>query len=228
MPAAASLLADTGTMTLLLLVLLLVAFSYKKGYVYFRNLPANLFGVRVRQNAFNDYTVSDSRFMSALLLNTVVIGSIILYSWFTCMEPRLMTGTHIVSMCVGSMALLLALFLAAQNMLYRLLGYIFTDKPHAHQLTMGFRASQSLLGLLLLVPAAMIIARPSTTPWAALTGVFCYFSMRLVFICKGFRIFFRNLQSLFYFILYLCSVEIVPCVLVYFTAYRMCLFLMDF
>jgi len=41
-----------------------------------------------------------------------------------------------------------------------------------------------------------------------------YICARLVFICKGFRIFYGNLSSIVYFLLYLCAVEMVPLALV--------------
>ena len=53
-------------------------------------------------------------------------------------------------------------------------------------------------------------------------GVIIYISCRIVFICKGFRIFFNNLVSLLYFILYLCSVEIVPVILSFTGAIFLC------
>jgi len=39
-----------------------------------------------------------------------------------------------------------------------------------------------------------------------------YLVARLIFIIKGIRIFYSNLTSIVYFILYLCAVEIVPVV----------------
>ncbi|MDE6169760.1 MAG: DUF4271 domain-containing protein, partial [Duncaniella sp.] len=46
-------------------------------------------------------------------------------------------------------------------------------------------------------------------------AVVFYFLTRILFICKGFRLFYDNFGSLLYFILYLCTLEIVPLVLIY-------------
>ncbi|MGM9811684.1 MAG: DUF4271 domain-containing protein [Muribaculaceae bacterium] len=46
--------------------------------------------------------------------------------------------------------------------------------------------------------------------------IFIYFVCRLIYIIKGFRIFFNNFTSIFYFILYLCSGEIIPLIAVYY------------
>ncbi|MDE6655263.1 MAG: DUF4271 domain-containing protein [Muribaculaceae bacterium] len=39
-----------------------------------------------------------------------------------------------------------------------------------------------------------------------------------MFIIKGFRIFYHKIWSLLYFILYLCTLEIVPLIILYLTA----------
>ena len=217
---ALSLLNDTGTMAMVVAVLLIVAFSYKKGYIYFKNLNANLFSIRVRNNAFNDYTVSERGIMSAMLLNMAAMGGILLYSHFATLIPAIPAGGKPVFVYVGSMSLLLLAFLGAQNLLYLLLGYVFSDPPHTSVLIVGFRAAHSFLGALLLVPVAMLMINPAYTRIAVFIGLICYVLMRMVFIWKGFRIFFLNFKSLFYFILYLCSVEIIPSVLLYFGALK--------
>ncbi|MDE6240375.1 MAG: DUF4271 domain-containing protein, partial [Muribaculaceae bacterium] len=42
-----------------------------------------------------------------------------------------------------------------------------------------------------------------------------YLLFRLVFISNGFSIFYRNIFSLVYFILYLCTLEIIPLIYVF-------------
>ncbi|MDE6061420.1 MAG: DUF4271 domain-containing protein, partial [Duncaniella sp.] len=46
-------------------------------------------------------------------------------------------------------------------------------------------------------------------------AIICYVLVRLIFIFKGFRLFYDNFGSLLYFILYLCTLEIVPPVLLW-------------
>ncbi|MDE6338919.1 MAG: DUF4271 domain-containing protein [Muribaculaceae bacterium] len=45
---------------------------------------------------------------------------------------------------------------------------------------------------------------------------------KIVFIYKGFRIFFQQLRSWLLFLCYLCSLEIVPLILAYLLAYQIC------
>ena len=44
----------------------------------------------------------------------------------------------------------------------------------------------------------------------AATGIVLYIIARVIFICKGFIVFYDNFYSLLYFILYLCTLEIAP------------------
>lgn len=76
-------------------------------------------------------------------------------------------------------------------------------------------ASQTLLALALLLPALALLFNPGLTVimlW--ISGSF-YVIGRMIFIFKGFRIFYTNIFSLIYFISYLCTLEIAPIVFLY-------------
>ncbi len=53
-----------------------------------------------------------------------------------------------------------------------------------------------------------------TTPMLWLSAAI-YAASRAVFVVKGFKIFYHKLRSLLYFILYLCTLEIIPVLLIY-------------
>ena len=61
----------------------------------------------------------------------------------------------------------------------------------------------------------MVIFYPSTTLWMLEIGLLVYFVARIMFIVKGIRIFYNKITSILYFILYLCTLEIIPLILVY-------------
>ena len=79
----------------------------------------------------------------------------------------------------------------------------------------GFNASQSFLGLVLIVPTLLILFNPGMSVLLLSISVALYATARVIFISKGFRIFYDNYSSLVYFILYLCTLEIIPPVLIY-------------
>lgn len=218
-------LHDTGTVALLLLVFLLVALNFKKGHKYFSHLGNYLFSVRRRQNTFDDHTVSETNLMLALIANTCVMGGIILYLAVGYLSPSLLASGLVAKLIWGLSGYVL-LFYLLQLLLYCIMGYTFLpDKAYTKLLVDGFNASQAVLGLLLCPLAFVMLLSPSSLlPLFYVAAIF-YILCRIVFVCKGFRIFFNNLASLLYFILYLCSVEIVPVILSFTGAIFLCRFL---
>ena len=90
------------------------------------------------------------------------------------------------------------------------MGYTFSDKVGSKLWIDGFKSSQALLGLLLLPVLVLVMLYPSSGKLLLSVAATLYLVARLIFIYKGIRIFYGNLTSILYFILYLCAVEIVP------------------
>lgn len=208
-------LYDTGSMSLLLMSLFFIVVSFKSGYMYLENFAHNLFSVRRRrENAFESHTMADVRMMSALVLNTCVLEGLLLFYAVGHFAPSLWQGMlervglnvwTITALCVG--------FHLFQLALYALLGYVFGDTTSRRLWLSGFRASQSVLGLLLFPVTAMLLLFPAAMEPLLTIAAALYAAVRIVFVFKGLRIFFNKLSLSLYFILYLCSVEIVPLVL---------------
>ena len=207
-------LHDTGTMALMLLGAFLITISYKSGYKYIDHFFHNMFSTRKRENVFYDHTLSETRMMSALIFNTSIMLGILLFYGIEQWVPALAAPLHNhVFLHTAAFSVLALVFYLLQLALYKLLGYVFSDKVNTNLWLNGFKASHSLLGLLLFPIVGIILVAPSTVNFMLILAVILYFSARIIFICKGFRIFFNNLSSSIYFILYLCSVEIVPPIL---------------
>ena len=109
-----------------------------------------------------------------------------------------------------------------QLLMCMLIGYVFTDKAEAVQWRRGQNAVSVLLGMALLLPTLAALFYPSVTAAMLILAAVLYIISRIIYIIKGFRIFYINFPSLLYFILYLCSVEIVPLVAAYSIAMEIC------
>ena len=210
-PFARSPLHDTPSMALLIAGLLGVALSYHKGYKYIENFVHYMFSTRRRENLFEDHTVNETGIQVALIANTCIAQAFIIYSAVQLVWPALApmlqrsVFTHIAAYCGLAVG-----FYISQWAVYKVFGYTFTDKVGSKLWLDGFKASQSLLGLLLLPVAVLLLLYPSHGKLLLSIGVAFYIAARLIFIYKGFRIFYGNLPSLLYFLLYLCAVEMVP------------------
>ena len=210
-PFSRSPLHDTPSMALLLAGLLAVALSYHTGYKYIGNLMHYMFSTRRRGNLFEDHTLHETTMLTALMANTCIVEGFFIYAAIQHFCPSLAPALK------GNTFLHIALFTAlavgftfAQWLVFKVLGYTFTDKVGARLWVEGFKATQSLVGLLLLPVLVLLLLYPAHTKLLLTIAASLYLVARLIFIVKGFRIFYSNLPSIVYFLLYLCAVEIVP------------------
>lgn len=102
---------------------------------------------------------------------------------------------------------------------YRVLGYVFgsvcdssSDTPvdAGVWLTGWFIRSQAILGVVLCMPAMVLMCHPSLWVPCSIISVLLYILARIVFIVKSFRIFYDKMLSWVCLILYLCALEIAP------------------
>ena len=204
---------DTPSMILLLAGLLAVALCYHSGYKYIENFFRYMFSTRRRENLFEDHTVNETSILSALIANTCIVEGFFIYYAIRLLCPPLspfLEGNvfpHIAIYCGLAVG-----FYLAQWLVYKVLGYTFTDALGSKLWLDGFKSSQAFLGLLLLPVLFLLMLYPSAGKLLLSVAAGLYLLARLIFIYKGFRIFYGNLSSIIYFILYLCAVEIVPLV----------------
>jgi len=208
---ATSPLHSTGAMALLLTSIVAVIMSYRTGYKYIENLAHYMFSIRQRENLFEDHTFNETQILGALIVNTCIAEGFMLYYAVMELHPSLcgLLQAHM-ALCIGGLSVLALVFYLLQLMAYRLLGYVFADSISTKLWIDGFRATQSTLGLTLLPVLVILLLYPSHHFVLLTIGASLYLLARMVFMCKGFRIFYSNLPSILYFILYLCAVEIVP------------------
>lgn len=207
-------LHDTGTMSMVLVALFLVVVCYRTGYKYIQQLGHNLFAVRRRENAFEDRTINETQILTALTLLTCVMEGVVAFfaidHYVTSLGNALHSNVFAHTALFAGIALV---FYLVQLGIYNLVGQVFADGITAKLWTDGFKSSHSLLGILLTPIVGLMLVHPSINEKLLIVAFALYFCCRLAFIYKGFRIFYHRFVSLVYFILYLCSVEIVPLVL---------------
>ena len=98
---------------------------------------------------------------------------------------------------------------------YSAVGYTFSTDEGRREWIRGFSASMALLAMALALPALAIIFYPASAPIMVFLSLLLFIIAKIAFVVKGFRIFFDKLLSLLYFILYLCTLEIIPIILAY-------------
>lgn len=202
---------DSGVMCIVVGMLLLVAFNFKHWGRFFKTFGNDLLSVRRRANVFDDNTMSETRVLIVLIMLECVCEAILVY----CAISIRATTMQSIFPAIGLLSLSAGLFYILQLVAYSIVGSVFSDPTGRRQWVKGFNASQAFLGLFLLLPALIVLFYPGSSTWMLLLGASLYIIARLVFICKGFKIFYRGAGSLVYFIIYLLAVEIAPVVLLY-------------
>ncbi len=204
-------LHDTGSMIMFLLSCLFLITSYRLGNVYISNLMHNMFSTKGKDDLYADHTMSDTRIIVALMINTCLMEGLLLFYGLAWIDPQLTLALQrSVFLHVFVLVMAAGLFITLQLFLYRLIGFTFSDDRLTELWVGGFLASQAMLGLLLFPIVVLALVFPTTIKLMLTLSIILYILARIVFIWKGFRIFFNNLSSSIYFILYLCAVEIVP------------------
>lgn len=202
---------DSGVMTLLICLFLFITLNLRHYSTFLKTFAHNLFSVRKRANVFDERsTMSETRVLASLILLTCVSEGILLFGALS------LAGTdsdNFISIATLS-GLALGYYLA-EYAAYRTVGYIFTTPSRAEMWAKGFTSSQALLGLTICIPALLSLFVPAAVEMLVWISTSLYIIARIIFISKGFRIFYHNSFSLIYFILYLCSLEIIPLILIY-------------
>ncbi|MCM1400559.1 MAG: DUF4271 domain-containing protein [Bacteroides sp.] len=202
---------DSGVMTLLIVLFMVIASNFRHYSTFIKTFAQDLFTVRRRGNAFDEtHTMSETRVTLSLITVVCVCEGILLH----CAVARHGASTGAFA-GITLMALLCGVYYACQTMAYNTVGYLFSDATDTRQWVRGFNASQSLLGIGLTIPALISLFNPGSAPQLLTVSIFLYGVARVIFITKGFRIFYDNYSSLIYFILYLCTLEIIPPIILY-------------
>ena len=203
----------------LFILFLIIALRFRNNVKYALKVFQDLIEVRTRQNVFDD-TVNETSLI--VLLNGLwcACAGIIGFCVFEFFYPSGILWHHrVIGMLWGmAIAFVYELFMWGA---YAAVGWVFSDRTHSAMWVKGFSASQALMAPALFVTALIGICRPDTALQVGMVSAFVFILSKLVFIWKGYRIFFNQFSSWVLFLCYLCSLEIVPLIL----CYRCALFL---
>jgi hypothetical protein len=198
-----SLTHDSGLTLLMAAMLIMTGINTPSVVKALKSYRHELWSVRRRPNVFDDERTVSHRAATLLALVFIVFGGSALY-FLPGLPPSPSFWGAAASMT------LTGLYYLFQYTAYSLVGYAFASPDGRRQWLSGFNATQAYSGICLIVPALLLIFRPEWYTTLIWLSAAIYLVGRALFIVKGFRIFFINFRSLLYFILYLCTLEIIP------------------
>ncbi len=206
--------ADWMITVLLFLCLVLVSYVFSHGR---KHLLAQLKGFvahRERGSLFDDATTEDVRYTFLLILHTCVLLGLCIYNYFANALPRLFdVYSHYVLLLffVGCMVLLFFLKCLA----YAFVNWVFFDKIR-NSVWMASYYNVTIWTGFLLLPVILLIVYFDLSFQSSLylVGTVLFFAKITLFF-KCFSNFFNNFYGSFHLILYLCTLEILPDILLW-------------
>lgn len=217
--------ATSYVLVFLIALFCLIALRFRNNSRYIKVLFSELTEVRTRHNVF-DETVRETLFLVLLNLLWCASAGVLI---FTALEflfpdiPSASTGVTVdplagYAVCMG-IATLYTLFM---NGVYLCVGNVFSDSVHTKLWVKGFAASQAICSFLFFPLALLCLCYPEARETLLLLSIFAYLPVKIIFLWKGFRIFFVRMSSWILFLYYLCSLEIVPLLLIYVLTLQIC------
>lgn len=211
---------DSGVLTLIITSFLLVAFSFRNASRLWKTFFQDLTVVRRRANLFDERTVGEKWVIAAMLIQACIYEGLMLFAMLSVTGRW--TPQSPAFPIIAAMTGLAALLYLFQSAACFTVGYAFTDQAGRIQWLRGLNASQAVTGFMLIIPALGALFHPEASEFLLYCGGFLYILGRFVFIYKGFRIFYDGITSLLYFILYLCTLEIIPVIMICTGALNLC------
>lgn len=209
------LLRSDWMITLLLFVcLILVSYALSKGKRHLLLQLKNFIVNRERGNLFDDVTTEDVRYTFFLLLHTCILSGLCVYNYFANTVPELFQ--------MYSHALLLGVFVGCMILLfffkclaYAFVNWVFFDKVR-NAIWLGAYYQVSIWMGVLLLPVILLIVYFDLSFHTFLYLVGCVLILsKITLFFKCFNNFFNNFHGSFHLILYLCTLEILPDILLW-------------
>ncbi|MDE5842522.1 MAG: DUF4271 domain-containing protein [Muribaculaceae bacterium] len=200
----------------LLLLFVIIAIRFHNNSRYLGAMLKSAIEVRERGNVFDD-TVRETSFVVLLNVMWTLCAGVLLFI--------LVGGNLAGADAARGMGISVGLTVGYELFLvfaYWMVGNVFSDRLHTRMWLRGFLSATGFTTLILFPATMMVLCYPANAEIAMRIGIGAVILGKIVFIWKGFRIFFSQIGSWVLFLYYLCSLEIVPLVLLYAGAAWLC------
>jgi len=176
---------------------------------------SGLFRNKDRHNMFYETVTNENLNKFLLAVQTILLLSMIFYSYSIHESFLSLTTLAQMLLFLEKSSLLLIAFFLYKFLIYAILGSIFFRKETVLQWNDDFLSIISLNGIFLFLPT-LIFFYVESAFYICLYFFIFYLILNLFFVFyKIYVLFFQGKHFLLYFILYLCTQEIIPLYLVY-------------
>ena len=215
--------ATSWIYVILFSVFFLACFRVRGNFKFLGAFFRDLVVVRERENLF-EVTMKETSFIFlVLLLSGCSIGVLLslavpLYGASVPIKAEIPDfGIAVSGQLLSAVVcmLLTCAYIGAMWVCYTIVGKVFSDSQHTWLWVRGFTAGTGLGGALFFPLALLALAYPEFIRQILLIAFIMLILVKMLFIVKGFRIFFTESSLWVVFLYYLCSLEIVPLVITF-------------
>jgi hypothetical protein len=177
-------------------------------------MAGKLFGNKSQTVSSEIFT---GQFLNILLfcVQTILLTSIILYCKVVDEDVFQMESPSEMFAFLGLASLLLGLFITYKYLIYAFIGYIFFDKEIEQRWNDTFSSAICVSGVILFFPALILFYVEQIDTYGVYLILLYFIFIQIVLLYRQYVLFFSKKGGLIYFILYLCTQEIVPLFLLY-------------
>ena len=205
-------LPQTESWVFIILVLLFFLFVYSisQSIGLISDTFKTFFHVKERSSIFSKATVNDTRFRFFLII--FAIGSASFYVYLLLHNPELPFSIKQFSLFL----LTTSLFFIIKSLLFDLIGYVFLNTSNLKMAKEAYFNVVSFWGVCLFPILILQIYIPDN--FIGITqflSLIVSISAGLLIIIKLFQIFFQKILASFYILLYLCTLEILPLIILF-------------
>lgn len=177
---------------------------------FFALKTSGLLNIHSRKNFVGDEA---KRFSSDIVFVTIhiLVLSLFLYQIFYYLG-EFKSGIGLYLYCVSGLVALHSI----KYLINRYLTYVFYDYQMYTLWKQSYNINNYILGILFIpVVLGMVYGGESVFELCLATGGFVFLLLLILYVYRLFVIFFKDLASLLYLILYLCALEIIPIMIGY-------------
>ena len=203
-----SLEQDDGIFALLLICFLFFTRIYKGSFSFFKENVRLLFSNKDNVRTFSETTVTEFWFNFILIFQTILLSSIIIFDVFLESDNYSLPQHSLITIILFMSTL--TVFGVLKYLFYRMIGYLFNVKNRIHLWLRYYLFVFEIVGVIAFIPTLVLVYSQNYHSFLIIFFTALFVISHLILFYKLIIFFLQENVNLLFLIAYLCSVEIIP------------------
>lgn len=196
---------------LLLIIILIYSYMMFRSNLFVRGTINLLFKKQRERSSIFEPEITAPEIRFKLFIRLLGVVGLTVYAYTMLVRTVPLTGSVASFLFLVAIALFVILIICAKLMLFNVLAYVFGDRKMIKPFIDSYFTVLLGLGTVLLpLVALQTLAQATLEMWLRWICLIACLAAVLLILYKVIQIFWRGYYSLFYIILYLCTLEILP------------------